>query len=379
MLSGCAALEPYPSKRPLTEEHIKSLGKVNEVLAENTDGVGKSWFMTDSSAAGAQYGLIGALVTATMDAIMNYGPQKRAAQSADAVAAVVPADELNTSFVAQLRSQAQVDGAAAGGISIGDVTTTQKILAPDAVQGVVEISTTYTLSEDASAFRFVSRATYQDAKLKYATPYKFKNSVPKSELSGPLYANTFTYHSAQLPIPTLTPERSQELIASIENGYKSETGAFPAPDSKEGKAMAKELEAARDDKLTKDEIAIFLTREWVKNKGALLRQEIESAHAFAAKYILLDLNSAAVPQLDGQDELVETSSNGRTVRRVGAGIEAGSYISSPANAAAFTTYGNAVAISRVQLEKRDALRDQARPAKNKGKSKTGDKTTTAGR
>ena len=175
--------------------------------------------------------------------------------------------------------------------------------------------------------------------------------MPKDQLTGPLYANTFTYQSAQLPIPALTPDLKTRLVASIQDSYKTDTGAPPAPDSQDGKALAKELEAARDEKLTKDEIAIFLTRNWLNDGGALLKREIENAHAFAAKFIVHDLNYIGVPSVTGNDELVETVTGGRTVRRVGAGPEAGSYASAPGNLTSFTTYGNASAISKASAEK----------------------------
>jgi hypothetical protein len=82
LLVGCATVEPIPNKRPLTTQSIQAIGKVKVAPTENLRGVEKSWFMTDSSAAGAQYGLIGALVTSVMDAIINAGPSKRAQQAA---------------------------------------------------------------------------------------------------------------------------------------------------------------------------------------------------------------------------------------------------------------------------------------------------------
>ena len=97
-LAGACATESFPSKRPLTSAEIAAMSQTDLVLDENNEGVGKSWFMTDSSAAGAQYGLIGALVTATMDAIMNAGPARRAKQAANEVAEVVLAEKLNESL-----------------------------------------------------------------------------------------------------------------------------------------------------------------------------------------------------------------------------------------------------------------------------------------
>jgi hypothetical protein len=364
LLVGCATIEPVPSKRPLTAESIQAIGKVNVTVAENNRGVEKSWFMQDSSAAGAQYGLLGGLVTGIMDAIMNAGPSKRAQKAANEIAALVPPDALNVSLVSALQSSAPAADAPAAGVSFGQVTTTQKVLEPKSINDVVEVSTTYTLSEDASAFRFIAHVTYQSSKLNYTTPYQFKGAVPKDQLTGPLYKNTFTYQSAQLPIPTLTPDLKERLVASIQESYKTDAGV-PAPDSQDGKALAKELEAARDEKLTKDEIAIFLTRNWLSDGGALLKREIENAHAFAAKFIVHDLNYIGVPSVTGTDELVDSVTGGRTVRRVGAGPEAGSYASAPGNLTSFTTYGNATAISKVSSEKLQKLSGQAKATKKK--------------
>jgi len=370
LVIGCATVEPIPNKRPLTTESIQSIGKVKVAASENNRGVEKSWFMTDSSAAGAQYGLLGALVTGVMDAIMNAGPSKRAQQAANEIAELVPADALNVSLITALQGQVPAADAVTTGISINEVGMSQKMLAPKPVNDVVEVSTSYTLSEDASAFRMIANVSYQSSKLTYATPYKFKGSVPKGQLTGPLYTNTFTYQSAQLPIPTLTADLKTRLAASIQDSYKTETGAPPAPDSQDGKALAKELEAARDEKLTKDEIAIFLTRNWLNDGGALLKREIENAHSFVAKFLVQDLNSSAVPSVTGKDELLETASNGRTVRRVGAGPEAGSYASAPGNLTSFTTYGNASAISKVSAEKIQKLSASRTKSTSSKKKKT---------
>ena len=130
----------------------------------------------------------------------------------------------------------------------------------------------------------VFNLTYTNPDLPYVTPYTFEKAPPKSELSGPLYRNTFTYYSRQLPVPTLTPELRERLIASIQDSARDENGALPVEGTDAFKGMNRELEQARDDNLTKAEIAIFLTREWSKDNGALLRAEVEQAHAFVARY-----------------------------------------------------------------------------------------------
>jgi len=363
LLGACATTPPYPGKRPLTAANTSAIGATTVVVDENNNGIEKTWFMTDSSAAGAQYGLLGALITGAMDAIINSGPSHRAQKAADEIAASMPVDALNASLVKAFRDQITSASDPRPGIRITDAKSVQKVLAPDPVNKAVEVAVSYSLSEDASALRVAARASYLDDGLKYATPYDFKGNVPKSELSGPVYANSFTYYSDQLPVPTLTPELKERLVASIQDSYRNEAGAAPAADSKEFKAMSKELDQARDDKLTKPEIAIFLTREWLKDGGARLRREIDNANAFIVKYLTTDLATTAVPKLDGQDELLETLPDQRTVRRIGAGQPAGSYVSAPGNVATFVTYGNASGIAKSSVERTKALNEEARHAK----------------
>ena len=363
-LAGCATVTPVPSKRPLAQASIDAIGPASVVVSETNNGVEKSWFMTDSSAAGTQYGLIGAIVTATMDAIINAGPSRRAHKAANEIAALVPAETLHASLVEHLKGQVvATTETPSAGVSIASVTTRQGILSPDQVERALAITTQYTLSEDASVLRVMAYLSFQSASMPYTTPYTFKGKAPKSELTGPLYANTFTYFSSQQSIPVMSPELQQRLIASIEETYKDASGALPAADTADFKAMTKELEDARDDKFSKSEIAIFVTREWLKDGGAPLRAEIESAHAFIARYAVIDMNTTAVPSLTGQDELLETLADQRSVRRLGTGVQAGSYTSSPGGVSAFSTYGNAIRISRVQQDKQEALRDQATAAR----------------
>jgi len=190
--------------------------------------------------------------------------------------------------------------------------------------------------------------------------------VPRTEREGPAYQNTFTYYSSQLPVPTLTEDLRERLIENIQESYRTESGALPAEGSDEYRAMDRELDNARDDRLTKDEIAIFLTREWLADNGALLRREIEQAHAFIAQYVAQDLNRLEVPVFAGpEDELLDTAADYRTVRRVGAGLGAGSYISSAGNVSSFSTYGNAIGVARVNNQRMDDIRDAARPARNR--------------
>lgn len=392
-LAGCATAPQYPAMRPLTQAHIETMGPTRVVLSQNNNGVEKSWFYTSTASAGAAYGLVGALVSAAMDAIINAGPSGRAQKAANEIAELMPADALNASMVEHLRLQIpsaapdviaestpiSADGTAVApdaeavvtpvsapapepvtGVSYSEIESAQRLMERSPLEDAVDISVRYTLSEDSSTLRVIAVATYQSAQTPYATPYQFERSVPRAEREGPAYRNTFTYYSTQLPVPTLSPELIERLVASVQDSARDENGALPVEGTDEYRSMERELENARDDRLSKDEIAIFLTREWLRDDGALLRREVEQAHAFIARYVRLDMNRTATPSLAGQDELLETMESDRSVRRIGVGTEAGSYVSSAGNVSSFSTYGNTIGIARANNERIEQIRAESR-------------------
>ena len=360
ILLGACATEPHPYKRPLSLEMAATLADTNVVLAENNYGVHATWFMTDSSAAGAQYGLIGALVTATMDAIINSGPSDAAQKLADQVAVVATVDKMNTDFREQIKASAALDGHK---VRFSDVTTAQKALAPKPAEDAIEVDIDYRLSEDATALKVTASAVYQRADLKYVTPYTFK-SVPEEELSGPLYRNTFVYESARLATPTLTPEIKQRWVDEIQKRYIEKTGKLPATRKDTGFGdMNNEIAEATNDTITKPESSSILVGAWTSNQGQFLFNELRAAHAYLGKYLLHDLNNPAVPSLTGKDEVVEQLADGRTVRMIGEGPLAGSYISTPGGLTTFTTYGNAVQTAKVHRDRLAALEEAAKKKK----------------
>lgn len=351
-MAACASVPPVPNARPLNAGHIAAMGPTPVTVSENNIGVGKAWLAQDSTAAGASQGLLGVLITVAFDAMMNAGPSRRAGEAADEVAEVMPVDALNASLVEHFRRQAAA--APISGVSVSEVKLVQRRTAPITINDNVEVTSNYLLSEDATTLQVTVNLSYTNPALPYVTPYTFEEAPPKSELSGPLYRNTFTYYSRQLPVPVLTPELRERLIASIQDSARDASGALPAEGTDAFKGMTRELEEARDDRLTKAEISIFLTREWSRDNGSLLRAEVDAAHAFIARYAVLDLNRTAVPSLTGQDEIVETVADGRTIRRLGSGLMTGSYVSSPSEVMSFSTYGNSVAVAQVHRARAEA-------------------------
>ncbi len=357
-LAACATA-PVPQARPLNAEQIAAIGPTSVAVTANNNGVAKSWMRQDSSAAGASQGVIGVLVSAAIDGIMNYAPGQRAARQADELAEAMPVDVLTTSLADQFRRQIPANPTP-GTVVVSDVVTVQKIEAPAPIDDALEVTANYRMSEDSTTLEVVVALQYQNPGIPYVTPYVFEGSPPKAETMGPVYRNTFTYFSQQLPVPVLTPELKERLVASVEESSRDENGTLPAEDTDAFMAMTKALEEARDDDLSKGEISVFLTREWARNNGALLHAEIENAHALAARYALLDMNRTAVPSLTGVDEVAETLPDGRIVRRIGSGFMAGSYVSAPSNVTSFTSYGNTISIGRANQARMDALRSAAR-------------------
>jgi hypothetical protein len=355
-LAACATPQAVPHARTLSQAHIGQLGQTPVSITGNEGGVGKSWYYTEVNGAGA--GLAGAIGGAIASAIINAAPSARAHRQASEIAEVVTPETLNQSIAAAFWAVAQPPRS--GAVTFSEVGLSQKLVAPGELDDVFEIATTYTLSEDSSVLRIVGVATYQNAALPYRTPHTFENKPPAAETKGPLYRNTFTYYSTPLPLPVLSPELKERLVASVTESARDETGAPPAAGTGEYRSMMREVELARDDKLSVGESSLFLTREWLQDGGARLMREIQTAHAFIATYALLDINRAVVPSIAGVDELLETTTDDRTVRRIGSGVEAGSYVSSAANVTEAATYGNAVAAGKATLEYVRGLKRETR-------------------
>lgn len=342
-LAACATVEPVPIARPLSQTSIEAIGSTRLSVTGNETGVAKSWYYTQVNGGGA--GLVGAIAGAIAAAIINAAPSYRAHKQADEVAEVQSVEALNASLVARMREEASKP-ATTQGVTFPEVLLTYKSVTPGALDDTVEITTSYTLSEDSSVLRIVAVATYSNQAIPYRTPYTFTKSVPKSETRGPLYRNSFTYYSTPLPIPTLTPELRERLIANIRESAKDAAGALPVEGTTEYKAMQREISLANDDKLTPNETSLFLTREWLRDDGAKIKAEVGRAQDFIVRYVMLDINRTAIPSINGEDELLETAADQRTVRRIGKGYEAGSYVCSAADVSAFATYGNTIAVAK---------------------------------
>lgn len=356
VMTACATAPTVPVKRPITAEAKAKIGNPDVNVTANNVGVGATWFMTQSNGGGA--GLAGVIGAAIADAIINAAPSSRASKTANEVAETVIAEDLNDSLMAAMKA---VEGGDSE-ISIRSTTLVNGLDKSLDNDGKVVLTVNYMLAEDASAFKAVALAQYEREDMPYVTPYTFEGSTPKNQKGGPLYSNSFTFNSTQFAQPVLTEALKAELVKAVEDSFRGEDGSLPTEGS-EFKKMQKSIENANDDKLTKSETSVFLVQSWLADEAEPMKAEIEQAHEFIAKYLLVDLNSTEIPRLDGMDKVVETLDSGRVVKLIGQGTGAGSYISEPGNVESFTTYGNAVKYSKVGQDEVSAAKAAASGSK----------------
>lgn len=367
LAAGCATYEPVPIKRPMSAENAQIAGQTEAILRDQPMGVGKAWFYTSSAGAGAAYGLAGAIASAIVDAIVNAGPSARATRAADEVATGISIDEINAHMLQELREEVRTEVTGGGPVTLTGVTnetmSARRIaqIGIQGTQGKLVIMTDYLLSEDASTLRVTATASYTDAATPWRTPYVFQRQVPREQLTGPAYFNRFTYYSDAIKVPPFSPEFKQQLVAAVEAAARDANGNLPAEGTREYNSYQRELTRANDDEFSKDEIALFLVIEWTKDNGQLLRRHITAAHEFFATYIIRDINDPTVPSLTGVDERIETLPDERTVRRIGSGLEAGAYVSSPPSVAGFVTFGNTANFSADAQERNRRLEEAERP------------------
>jgi hypothetical protein len=97
----------------------------------------------------------------------------------------------------------------------------------------------------------------------------------------------------------------------------------------------------------------------------MIQAEVRRAQEFVARYVILDINRTAIPSLTGEDELLETAADQRTVRRIGKGVETGSYVNSAANVTGFATYGNTIAVAKGTVTDIKGIKAAAAPKAKK--------------
>ncbi len=383
-VSACATIEPIPVTRKLTAKTMVQLGQTDIIFGTNHEGIRAGWTSagaapatpgyyyvppgTSPLAAGVGAGIGHAIGVAIVDA----APSARAKKNASKINTDIDKKSLDKAFIQKIK-EAMVSGT----VTVGEVSTAEFKRKDPVPQDKIKLISRYTLAEDASAIRVDATITYENDAISYKTPYDFDGKPPKKETKGPLYRNTFSYHSDRFEVPALTDEVKTTLVDAIRSQYDEDFTVVE--DTKiDGKNQEKRLkkllsrrnkalEQAEDGKFSKTEKAILLIDNWRGSGSPALNLAIEQGQLFIAQMLVLDINNASVPRyetaeprekpgffkgvsqgfgpLGNEDYSVLTTANdGRKVVRLDSGTLSGAYFSYPESG--FSNYGNAYKIDK---------------------------------
>lgn len=353
VLSGCANQIPY--KRPMQDVY-KPVGQDVQVYTYAAkEGIGVRYFLQDSSAAGAPYGLLGALVATAMDGIMNAGPKETSARMANMLATGF--DLLETEYQLQaalaselkqvpwLRAQDKIKHAEAGQRLEADkfaepaalLVSLNYSMSPDLAH--LNLNTDVRLMAKSQQYQplypeeaavLAKAETDRQAALTRQSKKKQPNpdEVPADQRSQ-IYRNQFTYISADFPVATRTQQEVDDKIAEIRARYKDANGKLTKDKDKISK-MNREIKAAKE---PEDPAALAERRaaEWLANDGARLKAAIAEGVVQVAKLLARDLQETAVPNFNAKaaDDVENDANSMRRIVRKAGGYQAGQYISEP--------------------------------------------------
>jgi len=349
--SGCA-MQLNPSKRPMqqaTVDQIKSPVSLVMQTPERT-GVATTYFAQDSSAAGAQYGLIGALTTAVIDGIANSNPAEIATDNANRIAETIKGDELLSQAYSTLaNTKAQLPPSVSLVFSAPTPAPAKSAKTAKVADGL-SVDIVYSFKSDMSALAAYANVSLNVKGAEYKSPYIAKDGKPsKPDTTGLIYQNAFHYYSQQLSVPVKPQSDIDAKVAEI-TAKASKNGVPPKKGTPQYTKMNTDIKQAQKAAYTPKEIADKLADQWLANDGEKLKAEIKAAHEFIAAQIYKDLARFDVPDYKGTDTVLETTETGRVTKIVGAGFNAGSVHSEPKEFIAIG-WGNAIVYPEVAKDK----------------------------
>ena len=320
MSVGACTIAPY--KQPLDTVASSKLARPAVYSRADDRGVGVQYFAQDSSAAGAPYGLIGALVTATLDAVANSGPIGLAEDSAAKLSPSFDHAGVNSHFNEALQTRL-------GAVPLFELAPPIQPLSAErkweagafSDPAALLTSVEYSLTQDLRTLQVVLTGALVSREAAGPSVDRAK-SKPGKPKAGVVYRNRFTYHSQ--PLGGLkTPEEVEAEVDLIKAKYRSVRLA-------ERKApMQKEIAAARE-QIAPEKTAEFYLAQWLANDAALLRSELQAGLAAVAELLASDLQDPT-PVDDTTKELktIVVKGETRVVARVNQHPFKGSLSSEP--------------------------------------------------
>lgn len=364
--SGCA-IQLDPAKRPMQQATLDQLKGPIPVIMQTPErnGIATSYFAQDSSAAGAQYGLIGALTTAVIDGIANANPYEIAQNNANRIAETFKGDELLNQAYASLTANKKLAPTSLNLVLSAPTPAPTKPAktTPDGLS----VDLGYVFQTNMSAIKVYAMVSLNMKGVEYKSPYVSKDGKPaKADTSGLVYKNWFQYYSTQLPVPVKAQSDIDAKVAEIK-AAATKNGVLPKKDTQSYAKMMADIKQAQKVEYTAKEITDKLADQWLANNGEKLKAEIKTAHEFLATQIYKDLARLDVPDYKGTtDTVLDTAADGRTIKLLGIGYNAGMVRSQPKDFIE-NGWGNATIYPETEKEK------AAEKAKTKTKDKAKDK------
>jgi len=339
-----------PYKQPMDSARASKLREAAVYAKVDDRGFGVQYFAQDSSVAGAPYGLVGLLVSATFDSFANAGPLGIAAHGAAKLAPSYDHEHTATQFTESLQTQL---GQAQLFDSVPAIQTLHKeqkwqaneFSAPIALLTSVE----YSLTRDLRSLEVVLTAT---AVSKDAVKVRKRGNRKGQPDEGIVYRNRFEYRSAPLAaFPEKTDQQIDAEIEQIKAKYaKANLGksndrlrANLTTGEREG-AMKKEIARVRRE-APPDVTAEHYVGSWLANDAVLLRNELQAGLTVVADLLARDLqDAAAVDTATKPAKTTLVSGDKRVVSRMNLPPFKGSLVSEPVDY--IRPGGNAVAYPR---------------------------------
>lgn len=359
-ISGCTT-QPNPNKRPMQQATMESIKTPLPVLTQipARNGIATTYFAQDSSAAGAQYGLIGALTTAVIDGIANANPYQVAETNANRIADTLKGDELLNQAYSALEANKKNAPAYLDLVFSAPTPAPTKQTKTTHADGLT-INIGYVFTADMSGLNVYANVALNAKGIEYKSPYPTQGrKIAKVDKSGLVYQNGFNYYSEQLAVPVKSQADIDAKVAEIRS-KAAKNGVVAKRDNPQYSKMLNEIKQAQKAEYTLDEVTTKLADQWLANNGEKLKAEIQAAHKFIAEQVFKDLTRLDIPDYNGTETILTTETDGRVIKLIGAGLDAGKVVSQPKNFVS-TSWGNVFVYPDTEKDKtNDKGKDKAK-------------------
>jgi len=312
-LSGCAVKPYHRPMQPAAKEKIES---VKVLIVSQSKGVAGTFFYQSSQGAAAQFGLLGALISAGVDSMMNKSEVDATKIGINRLAGFYDRPEMEKLWKEKLETEfSSVDWLQ--GQQLQFVDTKKSVLAvlrePD-TDALIVVETYY---QFVPMFQGMKGLAHVSLYRKSAIPELNSGTVSRKKLEfedKAQFRNRYAYQSKLLPVPSRNSDEVKTQQEVIRAKYAAESKGQALSRDKQ-KQMNKEI-AALNGRFDFSDTAAYNVKHWEKSDGEMMATELKT---------IVDNLSAYVGQdLRGQFQEVKGE---RLVERTKAGYEVGAILS----------------------------------------------------